>query len=120
MNPTSHSQKRNDFILTIVVLAAALIGGGGYYLTHRDPALRAEITIDGELAETLDLSRDQEITIHGVHGGTNHLIVKDGAIWCEEASCPDGVCIRQGKQNRDGGMIVCLPNRMIVKVIGND
>lgn len=120
MKSASHVQKRNDLILAIVLLVIALVGGGGYYLTHRAPALRAEVTIDGELTETLDLSKDQEITIHSANNGTNHLIVQDGAIWCAEASCPDGVCVHQGKQDRDGGMIVCLPNRMIVTVIGEE
>lgn len=120
MKPTSASQKRNDRILAIVVLVIALVSGGGYYFTHRTPALRAEVTVDGTLVETLDLSRDQEITIQNANGGANHLIVQDGTIWCSEASCPDGVCIHQGKQDRDGDMIVCLPNRMIVKVIGKE
>lgn len=120
MKPTSHSQKRNDLILAIVLLVIALISGGGYYLTHRTPALRAEITVDGKLVETLDLSKDQEITIHSAHNGTNRLIIQNGAIWCAEASCPDGVCVHQGKQERDGDLIVCLPNLMIVQVIGKE
>ena len=120
MRPASHLQKRNDFILALVILVIALIGGGGYYFAHRTPAIRAEVTVDGKLVETLDLSKNQEVTIHGAHGGTNHLIVRDGAVWCAEASCPDGVCVHQGKQDRDGGMIVCLPNLMIVQIIGKE
>lgn len=112
-------QKRNDFLLVVILLGLAAVLGGGYYFTHRVPALRAEITIDGQLVETLDLSKDQEITVHGARNGVNHLVVRDGEIWCEEASCPDQVCVHQGKQSRDGEMIVCLPNLMIVQVIGD-
>ena len=74
----------------------------------------------GKLAETLDLSKDQEVTIHGAHNGVNRLVVKDGEIWCEEATCPDQVCVHQGKQSRDGEMIVCLPSLMIVQVKGEE
>lgn len=113
-------QKRNDLllILALMVLAAAL--GGGYYRKHRAPALRAEVMVDGELVKTLELSGNQEVTIFGAGGGMNRLVVEDGTIWCEEASCPDKVCIRQGKQSQDGGQIVCLPNRMFVKVTGDE
>lgn len=82
--------------------------------------MRAEVTIDGELVETLDLSKDQEVTIHGARGGMNRLVVQDGEIWCEEASCPDQVCVHQGKQSRDGELIVCLPSLMIVQIKGRN
>ena len=113
-------QKRNDMLLVMVLLVLAAILGGGYYWMHRIPAIRAEVMVDGELVETLDLSKNQEVTISGPGGGVNRLVVEDGKIWCEEASCPDKVCIRQGKQSQDGGQIVCLPNRMFVKVTGDE
>ena len=47
----------------------------------------------------------------------NHLVVKEGQIWCDQASCPDKVCVHQGKQSLEGGTIVCLPNRMIVQIL---
>ncbi len=115
----NHFFKRN-MVFAAVILVIAAVSGGGYYLNHRTPALRAEVTIDGKLVETLDLSKDQEVTIHGAHDGTNHLIVKDGEVWCAEASCPDKVCIHQGKQSLNGGLIVCLPNLMVVQVIGEE
>lgn len=112
--------KKQDLILIVAVLLIAAVSGGWYYFTHRTPAMRAEVTVDGKVVEVLDLSKDQEVTIEGPRGGTNHLIVKDGEIWCSEASCPDSVCIHQGKQSLDGSLIVCLPNLMIVQIIGED
>lgn len=108
--------KKQDIILILIVLAAALAAGSGYYLTHRTPAHRAEVSVNGVVVETIDLSKDQSLTIHSTGGGFNHLIVENGEIWCDKASCPDHVCIMQGKQSLDGGMIVCLPNAMIVVV----
>ncbi len=110
--------KKQDKFLILALFLISLASWLGYYLAHRTPALQAEVTVDGQPAKTLDLTKNQEITIEGINGGTNLLIIQDGEIWCEEASCPDKVCIRQGKQSRDGEMIVCLPNRMIVQVVG--
>ncbi|MCI8659260.1 MAG: NusG domain II-containing protein [Lachnospiraceae bacterium] len=114
----TEKQRRNELLLAAVLLGLATVCGGGYYWGHRELAQTAEVTVDGQLVETLDLSEDQKITIQGVQNGENLLVVQNGAIWCEEASCPDKVCVHQGKQSRDGEMIVCLPNRMVVKVIG--
>lgn len=120
MKDKKSAKKRNDLILALILLLVAAISGGAYYITHRTPAIRAEVTIDGRLVETLDLNKDQEILIHGARGGTNKLIIQNGEIWCAEASCPDSVCIHQGKQSRDGDLIVCLPNLMIVKIVGEE
>ncbi len=113
-------RRRNDLLLAAVFLGLAGIFGAGYFFAHRAPAMTAEVTVDGQLVDTLDLSENQEITIEGVRDGRNRLVVENGEIWCAEASCPDKVCVRQGKQSRDGEMIVCLPNRMTVKVRGED
>ena len=120
MNQKKPFWKKPEFILIAVILTIALVSGVGYRLTHRTPAFRAEVTIDGTLVKTLDLSKDQEVIIHGAHDGTNRLIVENGTIRCAEASCPDHVCVNQGKQYRNGDLIVCLPNLMIVKVTGEE
>lgn len=109
---------KHDLLLILILLLVSAALALGYHTTRRTPALRAEVTIDGELVQVLDLTKNQEVTIQGAHNGTNHLIVQDGEIWCSQASCPDKVCVHQGKQSRDGEIIVCLPNLMIVQIIG--
>lgn len=120
-NPPLHQKaKKNDLLLLITLLLICAACGAGYYFTHRTPALRAEVSIDGKVVQVLDLSRDQEVTIQGAHNGTNLLIVQDGEIWCADASCPDKVCVHQGKQSMDGDFIACLPNLMFVWIVGRE
>ena len=76
--------------------------------------------VDGKLVETLDLSVNATVTITGAGGGTNVLVVQDGEIWCSEASCPDKLCVKQGKKHLSTDTIVCLPNKMVVTVTGTD
>ena len=80
-------------------------------------AAQVEITVDGKLVRTLDLNQDADLIIDGVNGGTNHLIIQDGTAWISEASCPDKVCVHQGKVSLNGELIVCLPNRVIAKIV---
>ena len=103
--------KKQDLILIAVVLAAAALLFLGTKLMHKSPAEVVEISVDGNVVETLDLAKDQELTIDGASGGTNHLIIKDGEVWVSEATCPDKICVHQGKIHMDGEIIVCLPNR---------
>ena len=111
---------KRDLILAaaILLIAAALFGFN--YISHKKPAVTAQITVDGKVVETLDLSMDTELTVTGANKGTNHLIVRDGEIWCSEASCPDKVCVHQGKKHLSSDTIVCLPNKMIVTITGDE
>lgn len=108
---------KRELILITVLFFIASGWAFGQKLLFSAPASIARVSVDGEVTASLDLKKDQEFTVTGVHGESNHLIVKDGEIWCESASCPDKVCVRQGKQSQNGSTIACLPNRMIVTVV---
>ncbi|MCI8511742.1 MAG: NusG domain II-containing protein [Lachnospiraceae bacterium] len=119
------ADKRNDMgkreallILGILFLAALLFAWDR--LRHTEPAAVVEISVDGETVATLSLDTDQEFTAQGPAGGINRLLIRDGEVWVLEATCPDKLCIRQGKIHRDGELIVCLPNRMTAKITGGE
>lgn len=109
---------RRDILLAAAILLIAAAALGYNYYIHRTPAVTAEVSVDGKLVETLDLSKDTEITVSSAGGGTNRLIVKDGEIWCSEASCPDKICVHQGRKHLSSDTIVCIPNEMIVTITG--
>lgn len=115
-----NSKKKRDLLLVIGILVIA----GGFYIgnlvMHQKPAVTVEVSVDGSVVERLDLSKDTEITIEGYNGGTNHLVIQDGEVYIDDASCPDKVCIHQGKIHQNGEMIVCLPNLMIAKVVSEE
>lgn len=52
-------------------------------------------------------------------GGYNTIHIEDGKVWIHEASCPDKICLSQGKISQDGEIIVCLPNKMMVQIKDN-
>ena len=109
-----------DLILavSIIVLAA------GFYIGHRivnqKPAVIVEVSVDGEVVEELDLSKNGEYVISGYPNGTNTLIIEDGEAYISDATCPDRICIYQGKISSSGEMIICLPNLMIAKIVGEE
>ena len=111
---------KRDMILAAAILLIAAAVFGFNYVSHRTPAATTQISVDGKVVEILDLSKDTELTVTSPGGGTNHLIVKDGEIWCNEASCPDKVCVHQGKKHLSSDTIVCLPNKIVVTITGKE
>ncbi|MFR5235545.1 MAG: hypothetical protein ACLTFC_09710, partial [Pilosibacter sp.] len=55
--------KKQDMILIAVILAAAVLLFLGAKLMHKSPAEIVEVSVDGKVVETLDLAKDQELTI---------------------------------------------------------
>ncbi len=108
--------KKQDFILIAAVFVIAGLLFLGSQMMHKKTAEIVEVSVDGKVVKTLDLAKDQELTIDGVSGGTNHLIIKDGEAWVSEATCPDKICVHQGKIHLDGEIIVCLPNKMTAQI----
>ena len=57
---------------------------------------------------------------HPVSGplGTAFLVVQKGRAHLENAPCPLKICEAMGYIDRSGEVIVCLPNRIVVRVSG--
>jgi len=94
------------FIILTIVLTTSATGA------------MAQIKVDGTILETFPLSKEQTYVIHTDTGGTNTLIIENGSARITEASCPDGVCVHTGSINKTGQTIVCLPNKVVVEIIG--
>ena len=107
-------KSRTWAILIGVVLAISL--GLSWWLLRPGQATRAEVWSDGELKATMDLSRDQELTVT-TDRGCNTVTVRDGKIAVTAADCPDGYCMDRGYCT-GGAQIVCLPNRLVIRFVG--
>lgn len=113
----SGQKKRDLLLLAVLLAAAALLFAGREFFAGR-PAIMVSVWVDGAETMTLDLNQDDDIVIENGNGQTNHLIIEDGKAFLTEASCPDKLCVRQGAISETGQSIVCLPNRVIVTIVG--
>lgn len=110
---------RNDIILIVSMVFAALVCIASFALVSTDGGL-VLVYVDGDLRGEYDLSDDITLEIEGYMGGSNRLVISDGAAFIDEASCPDKLCVHQGRIRKKGEELVCLPNRVIVKIEGED
>lgn len=114
------SKPKKDLLLILILLSFAGLFFTGSFLLNRKPAITVQITVDGEVAEELDITTNTSLVIQGYNGGTNTVVIENGTVYVSEASCPDKLCKDQGTITRSGEMIVCLPNRMIAKIVGGE
>ncbi len=111
-------KRRNDVILPAAILFIAALLWLGLFLTRSQGAL-VRVTVDGKLIGEYPLDKQQEIRI-GDENAYNILSIADGKAEIIEASCPDKLCVHQGKVQYDGQSIICLPNKLVAQVAGGE
>ena len=91
----------------LVVFVRSAAGGGEAVL---------EITSGSSVYGVYPLNEDREISIED----KNTVIIKDGQVFMAEADCPDKLCVNSKPISSRGQSIVCLPNRIVLKIIGEE
>lgn len=75
------------------------------------------VSVDGETRMTLPLDRDTEQVIE-TELGRNVIRIRNGSVTCEEADCPDKLCVKHHAIHREGETIICLPHKLVLEVKG--
>ena len=104
--------KKNDFLFIFAVLLVAAAS----FLIIKSCAKSADtvrITVDGKIFCEKPLSENCEIGIYG----KNTAVIENGSVYMKQASCPDKLCIHQGKASDGSKKIICLPNKVVIEVI---
>lgn len=105
---------RNDIILAVCVLAASLIALA-VFLCMRARGSYAVVLIDGKETARYSLSENAEIEIKS-ENGVNILKIENGKASVISASCPDGICTAHRAVRYGGEVIVCLPNKLVIRI----
>ncbi|MDY4587081.1 MAG: NusG domain II-containing protein [Oscillospiraceae bacterium] len=110
---------RNDIILVAVLLFAALAAFAVIQLTKKSGGY-AVVVQEGKEIASYPLSEDISVTFQSSNGGYNTLVIKDGKADVTEADCPDKLCVNQHSISFNGETIVCLPNKLVVKIVSGE
>ena len=93
--------------------------GGGEAVGDIEISGGAMIMVDGKLWREAPLQTDARI-IYDDGDRYNVILVEDGGVRMEEANCPDGLCVKQGIITNGNSVIVCLPNRVSIRISNMD
>ena len=111
--------KKKDFILIFIILLIVVVSFGINHFTNAKSGKQIEIYVDNELYKTYDIDDEDKIKIESEEGYNVVKIHNHGA-QITEASCPDKVCIHEGFITKPSESIVCLPNKVHIKIITDD
>jgi len=102
------------FSVLLLLSAASIV-----FMHRRADGGTAVILQNNREIRRIDLSAVQEpytLRVDNPEGGYNIVLVEKGRISVTEASCPDKICIHQGRISDSTKPIVCLPNRLMILI----
>jgi len=105
--------------LLIVVVAACCAAlllpkhGGSVVRISQDGTVLREVALD-------QMTQPELIPVPAGEGHSNLIRVEPGRVCVVEANCPDQVCVNQGWISDSSVPIVCLPNKVIVEILGEE
>ena len=129
--------RKADIILFIVLIVTGLAASAALSMSRADAGDGAKVIIEsgGNLYATYSLHEDRVLVVpapkqnrtdapapdaddpaSAQYDYYNVVEIKDGKVSVTEASCKNQVCVRHGAISRSGESIVCLPNRLVVRI----
>jgi len=108
---------KNDFFaIGIVAVIAILVSVIFWTSVGTEEGSMVSIYQEGVLIKEISLDSDTEFVIEGDY--KNVVTIKDGKAAITESDCPGIDCVHSGWIHEAGRSIVCLPNRVELRVEG--
>lgn len=101
-------------VILVLIVALLLV-----LFLPRDNGAMVQVYRSGKLVAEYDLN-DAKDTPMVKSYGTLVLLIEGNGVTALESECPDKCCVKQGKISRDGESIICVPQEIVVKIVGGD
>jgi hypothetical protein len=122
------AMKRHDktlyAILGTIFIISSLASVFFLYTGRNVAGLTLEVRVNDEIVDRIDLARERSERREKVFEisrdiGYNAFSIGKRGVKMISADCRGGDCLRMPSIGANGGVIVCLPHRMILRVVGS-
>ena len=110
---------KNDFKLILILVLISLIFITYFKVFNNEKSNEAQVYYENEVVLKIDLTKDSEYDVEGYNGNI-HIVVKDNKIKVDEENSPKHLCSKQGFISSSNESIVCLPNKVVIKILSKD
>ena len=110
---------KKDITLILIVAFLAITSLMVLNMTDSKLNKKAFIYYEDDIILTLDLNKNGNYEVDGYNGKVK-LIVSNGKIKVDSEKSPLHLCSKQGFISKSYETIVCLPNKIIIKIENND
>lgn len=102
--------------ILIAILVCAFAGSFTLVSALAHEGTTVIVEVQGSPVFKLNLLEERTVQINGAHGALQ-VQSQAGKVAVIEADCPNHVCVRTGWRSRAGDVIVCVPNKTVVRIL---
>ena len=111
--------RKADIILFIVLVIIGLAASAALTLSHGEAGSAEDrtVVVPAPKQTAVDApagNPDDSASVQ--YDYYNVVVISGGTVSVTEASCKNQVCVKHGAISRPGESIVCLPNRLVVRI----
>ena len=106
--------KKTDVVIAVIIIALSI---SGYFLTGAtlvEDGKTVVIESEGKLFAQYPMTEYRVVDVKG----HNKIEITPEYVRVIYADCPEQTDVKQGKISSPGSIIVCLPNKMTVRIAG--
>lgn len=114
--------KTRVWIAVIAVILIACVVACVIVFTKKDGGKRVEVYVDEELVFSADIENVSEPyeKVIETKQGKNVLEIASGKVRIKDADCDGKDCVHMGWTGSPSAPIVCLPHRLVLKIVGKE
>lgn len=105
-----------DKAVTLLLMAAIV---SSFVVVPDSAGSTVLIEVDGKTVGKLSLQENAQLTVQGTRGSLL-IETRDGKVRVKVADCPNRICVHTGWKSRGGDVIVCIPNKTLVRILDGD
>ncbi len=110
--------RRLTLLDRLIVLALLLVAVAFFVRFGQRPrGERVVVEQGGRVVFTAPLGADRTVSLPGPLGETV-VVIRGGRVCIAAASCPNKVCMGMGEVARQGELLACVPNALLVRIEG--
>jgi hypothetical protein len=109
--------KIGDYIITVIILVGFFVGVFSIRSSTNE-GQAVSIFVDNQERYHFRIFEDRTIKVQGDIGETV-VRIEHGKVWIESAPCPLQLCKKMGKISKSGDIIVCIPNKLLIRIEGS-
>jgi hypothetical protein len=103
----------------IVIVVSVSLVVASYVFANATNATGTSIVvqIDGRTVYKASLGEPRTFDVQGALGPVT-VEIRDGKAAITHSDCPNHICVRTGWRSKSGEIIVCVPNKTVVRIAG--
>lgn len=110
---------KTDIKLIGIILLIALIFLLSFKLFEKNDNKQAIVYYENKEVLKVNLNEKKEYKVDGYNGEVT-IVVNNGKVKVKQEKSPLHLCSKQGYISKSYETIVCLPNKVSIKIIGNE